>query len=61
MYELGQHNRITFTPFDIMAKEEWNKDILMRFATADFVKISDSTLNISCNKGKDVFLFIREN
>jgi hypothetical protein len=61
MYELGQHNRITFTPIDILAKEAWNKDVLMRFATADFVKISDNTLNITCNKGKDVFLFVREN
>jgi len=61
MYELGQHNRITFTPFDVLAKEEWNKKILMRFATADFVKISDSTLSITCNRGKEVFLFVREN
>jgi len=61
MYELGQHNRITFTPFDVLAKEEWNKKLLMRFATADLVKISDSTLSITCNKGKEVFLFVREN
>lgn len=61
MYELGQHNRIIFTPFDVLAREEWSKNLLIRFATADFVKISDSTLSITCNSGKDVFLFVREN
>jgi hypothetical protein len=61
IYELGQHNRITFTPMDLMASEEWKKDILLRFATADLVKVSDNTLSISCNRGTEVLLFVREN
>jgi hypothetical protein len=60
MYELGQHNRITFTPFDVLAREEWSKNILIRFATADFAKVSDKTLSITCNGGKEVLLFVKE-
>lgn len=61
IYELGQHNRITFTPLDLMENEEWRKDILIRFATADLVKVAENTLSISCNRGKEVLLFVREN
>jgi hypothetical protein len=60
MYELGQHNRITFTPFDVLAREEWSKNILIRFATADVAKVSDKTLSITCNGGKEVLLFVKE-
>ena len=60
IYELGQHNRITFTPFDILAREEWSKNVLIRFATADLVKVSENTLSISCNQGKEVLLFVKE-
>ncbi len=59
-YELGQHNRITFTPFDILARDEWSKNVLVRFATADLVKVSENTLSISCNRGKEVLLFVKE-
>ena len=60
IYELGQHSRITFTPFDVLAQEEWRKNILLRFATADFVKVSENTLSITCNRGKEVFLFVKD-
>jgi len=60
IYELGQHNRITFTPFDILAREEWSKNVLIRFATADLVKVSENTLSISCNRGKEVLLFVKD-
>ncbi|HEX5171532.1 MAG TPA: hypothetical protein VFW11_20280 [Cyclobacteriaceae bacterium] len=60
VYELGQHSRITFTPFDILARDEWSKNILIQFATADFVKVSDNTLSITCNRGKEVLLFVKD-
>lgn len=62
IYEIGNRNRFTFTSFgNLFADDEWNAMLLQSISNADFVKISDNSLNISCNQGREVLLFVRDN
>lgn len=62
IYEIGNRNRFTFTSFgNLYVHDEWNTMLLQSIANADFVKISDHSLNISCDQGREVLLFVRDN
>lgn len=62
VYEIGNRNRFTFTSFgNAFVHDEWSAMLLQSIAHADFVKIADNSLNISCNQGREVLLFVREN
>jgi len=62
IYEIGARNRFTFTSFgNLYAHDEWSTMLLQSISNADFVKISDNSLNISCNQGREVLLFVRDN
>lgn len=62
MYEIGARNRFTFTSFgNSFVSDAWSTALLNSISHADFVKLSDNSLNISCNQGREVLLFVREN
>lgn len=62
IYEIGNRNRFTFTSFGgHFSRDEWSTMLLQSINNADFVKISDNSLNISCNQGREVLLFVRDN
>lgn len=62
IYEIGARNRFTFTSLgNAVPADAWSAALLLSISQADFVKISDNSLNISCNKGREVLLFVREN
>ena len=62
IYEIGARNRFTFTSLgNNVAADRWSAALLRSISQADFVKISDNSLNISCNQGREVLLFVREN
>lgn len=62
IYEIGNRSRFTFTSLGSpYSRDEWSTMLLQSIANADFVKISDNSLNISCNQGREVLLFVRDN
>lgn len=62
IYEIGPRNRFSFTSFpENLSSNEWSSAVLSRISRADFVKISESTLSISCDEGREVLLFVRDN
>lgn len=63
IYEIGARNRFTFTSLAsaLGPDDEWSAALLNSISKADFVKISDNSLNISCNQGREILLFVREN
>src|SRR5690606_4354749 len=62
IYEIGARNRFTFTSLaNPVPADEWSAALVLSISQADFVKISDNSLNISCNQGREVLLFVREN
>jgi hypothetical protein len=62
IYEIGPRNSFTFTSLgNTFTADEWNTAILNRISQADFVKISRNSLNITCNEGREVLLFVRDN
>ena len=63
IYEIGARNRFTFTALgsSFATTDEWSSTLLRSISQADFVKISDNSLNISCNQGREILLFVREN
>lgn len=62
IYEIGARNQFTFTYIpSTLVTDEWSTTLLHSISQADFVKISDNSLNISCNQGREVLLFVREN
>lgn len=63
IYEIGARNRFTFTSLanPLATDDEWSAALLRSISNADFVKISDNSLNISCNQGREILLFVREN
>lgn len=62
LYEIGPHKRFNVVSVDNpINPEAWNAALFSRISNADFVKISSNTLNISCNQGREILLFVREN
>lgn len=62
IYEIGNRSRFTFTSFgNLYVHDEWSSMLLQSISNADFVKISDNSLNISCNQGREILLFVRDN
>lgn len=61
MYELGPHHKISVTPLTVGKAAPRGDTVIDRITSAHYVKVSPNTLNISCNQGRDVLLFVREN
>lgn len=62
IYEIGARNRFTFTSLgNPIPTDAWCATLVQSISQADFLKISDNSLNISCNQGREILLFVREN
>jgi hypothetical protein len=62
IYEIGLRNRFSFRTLENdFQGNNWSRALLDRISRADFVKISANTLSISCDEGREVLLFVRDN